>query len=112
METGVRPQVDEAIRQYQYILRDQPDNATVYLNIGNAYTAQGRPDMAIVQYQEALRLKPGYALAHKNLGIVLAQKGDMEAALEHLERALQLNPNDGELRQILQQALRLRQQQQ
>ena len=68
--------------------------------------------MAIVQYQEALRLKPGYALAHKNLGIVLAQKGDMEEALEHLERALQLNPNDGELRQILQQVLSLRQQRQ
>jgi Flp pilus assembly protein TadD len=66
--------MDEAIRQFQEVLRLKPDFAEVHNNLGNALAEKGQMDEAIRQYREALRLKPDDAFAHDNLARALRRK--------------------------------------
>ena len=63
---------DEAIQQFQDVVRLKPKQAEAHNNLGTALGLKGQTDEAIRQFQEALRLQPDYAEARRNLDIVLA----------------------------------------
>ncbi len=85
--------LDEAIREFQEVLREQPDNAEAHNNWGLVLDKQGRPDEALKHYQEAIRLRPTYAMAHNNLAIILDQQGRFDEALEEYRAAVKLRPD-------------------
>ena len=64
-------QIDQAIRQFQAVIRLRPDDAWAHHNLGIALGRKGQIDEAIRQYQKAFRLKPDFADAHYNLGASL-----------------------------------------
>ena len=60
--------VAEAIREYQELLRLNPNDAQVHNGLGVALAqTPGRMPDAVVQFQTALRLKPDYVEARNNL---------------------------------------------
>jgi Tfp pilus assembly protein PilF/uncharacterized membrane protein YhaH (DUF805 family) len=68
------------------------NNAPAHINLGNAFTDQGRLDEAIVQYRRALRISPGYAEAHYNLGNTFAAQDRLDTAIAEYRQAIEINP--------------------
>jgi Flp pilus assembly protein TadD len=70
----MKGQTDEAISQFQEVIRLKPDDAEARYNLGIAFGRKGQIDEAISQFQEAIRLKSDYAEARNNLARALAMK--------------------------------------
>jgi len=83
---------DEAIREYQVLIEQQPNQATPHALLGSAYAAAGRLPEAAASYRRALELEPREAALHNNLGLVLVRSGQLDDGLRHIERAAQLDP--------------------
>lgn len=64
----------EAEREYREGLLRNP-NASAQSRLGNALSAQNKPDEAVAAYREAIRIDPNHADALYHLGLVLRQKG-------------------------------------
>jgi tetratricopeptide (TPR) repeat protein len=86
----------EAIVQYEQLLRLTPDYAEAHNNLGDALLKQSRVQDAIAQYEQALRIKPNYAEAYNDLGTALARTGKIEEAIAHYKQALRINPDYSE----------------
>jgi len=93
-ELDMKGRIDEAILQYQEVLRLEPDSVEAHSSLGIAFGENGQTDEAIHQFQEALRLKPDSVEAHSNLGIAFVRKGQIDEAIRHFQEASRLNPDD------------------
>ena len=80
-------------RLQQPLFAPIPDDATSYLDHGNAKNARGNFDGAIADYDKALALNPSYAEAYWNRGQARFSKDDFNGALADLDQALALKPN-------------------
>jgi tetratricopeptide (TPR) repeat protein len=60
-------QYDSAIYCYNAIATQQPDDATVYYNLGNTYYRLNDIGNAVLNYERALKYKPSYKQAADNL---------------------------------------------
>ena len=89
-------QVDDAMSQYEEVIRLNPDDAAGHNGLGNALFEKERIDEAMSQYQESIRLNPDFAVAHMNLGNILITKGQIDPAIDQYQEAVHLNPDDGE----------------
>lgn len=83
---------DGAIRAYQAAAATQPNNTTVWNNLGVALQNRGDLDGAIAAFRQALELDPRFTPAYANLGNVLALKSDADGAIAAYRRALELDP--------------------
>ena len=90
---GRKGQVDEAIGQYEEVIRLKPGYTLAHNNLGIAFWMKGQVDEAIRQFQEALRLKPDYGEVHYNLGLAFVKKGQMDEAISQFQEAIRLKPN-------------------
>jgi Flp pilus assembly protein TadD len=69
-----------------------PDVIIPHIDLGVAYSRQGRNDLAEQSLQAALSLAPNHPAALNELGIVYRQGGNFEAARDSYERALAIHP--------------------
>ena len=97
---------DDAIAHYHEALkirseraetRNNPANALIYNNLGNAMLRKGLPDEAIPYYERSLAIRPDYDDGHYNLGSALLKKGEVNEAIAHWQKALAIKPNDGDV---------------
>jgi tetratricopeptide (TPR) repeat protein len=102
---ATKGQIDEAIRQFQEVIRLKPDDTEAHYNLGIALARKGQTEEAIRQFQEAIRLKPDYTKAHYNLGDALARKGQTDEAIRQFQEAIRLKPDDAEAHNNLGTAL-------
>jgi protein O-mannosyl-transferase len=86
-------QPDEAVEEFQEVLRLKPDDVYGRNNLGIALLKSGKTDEAIKYFQEFLQLKPDDAEAHNHLGEALAIKGQVDAAISQLRESLRLKPD-------------------
>ena len=70
-----------------------PNEAGVYIDLGNALTAQGKLDEAEAAFREAVRLKPDWPVAHLNLGKALRAQGRLGQAEAEFREAVRLQPD-------------------
>ncbi len=87
--------VPEAIAAYQSALRERPDHANSWFNLGLLYRQARRPAEALDSYQRALDLGiAGPEEVHLNRGVIYADflRQDAEAERE-LRTALRLRPD-------------------
>jgi tetratricopeptide (TPR) repeat protein len=76
-----------------HAIRLKPD-AQTWLNLADAYAAQGKFDEAISAYGKALELKPNFLVALNGLGCVLHTVGRYEEAVGIYLKATDLNKGD------------------
>lgn len=82
---------------YKAALEQEPDNARLYFNLGNAQARQGKIEEAIQSFLEFRNLAEtpeDKALAEYNIGTVLAEDERWQPAANHFKNSLKLNPDD------------------
>jgi tetratricopeptide (TPR) repeat protein len=64
----------------------QPENAELFVNLGNTRAMQGNVHDAIAAYRRAIAIKPEFAEAHFRLGSVLSENGHVAEGFAHYMR--------------------------
>ena len=83
-------QYEEAIPQFDVVIRLVPDFAEAYHGRGLAYYNEEQIDKAIADFDKAIDLKPEYADAYRNRGVLYMNRGQLTLGVPDLRRALQL----------------------
>jgi tetratricopeptide (TPR) repeat protein len=84
----------EEIDRLSELIRDNPDDAQLYLQRGDAFRVHGDLDAARADYRAALKQGADAGLAETGLGRACAAQGRYKDALRHLDRALSHRPGD------------------
>jgi len=94
------PDVPLSIEQSQRIdnaqrrVATEPDNATAWIELGNAQYDAGMAKQAIEAYDHALKLNPNNSDVLNDQGAMYRQVGDTQRALTNFEKALAIDPNN------------------
>ncbi len=84
---------DEAIAQFQRIVKDDPDHAPAHLELGLAFRRHGDVAGSVKCFRRALALDPKDPGVKLHLGVSLAQDGNLEEARTFLEGAVKDAPH-------------------
>ncbi|HXK04887.1 MAG TPA: sulfatase-like hydrolase/transferase [Verrucomicrobiae bacterium] len=96
----------ERIAMLRKAIVQDPDNPTLYNNLGNLYAEAGRPADAMKLYQDALQRGVHTAWLFSRVGSLYLRQGNKAEAIRHFEIAVRLNPSDYESMQNLAVAYR------
>lgn len=99
---------EEAEQLYLSAIEQEPENARLYFNLGNAQTKQNKVEEAIQSYMEFRGLTESpreKAMAEYNIGTLLAEAQNWKPAASHFKNALKLNPDDLEAKHNYELAL-------
>ena len=88
-----RGQFREATEIYRVLLKDDPDDATLHFNLGNALYGCGECENAARHFRRAVSLDDDYPEAWNNLGSVLTELGETDGAVEGFQQALRVRPD-------------------
>ncbi|MFM7087153.1 MAG: tetratricopeptide repeat protein, partial [Cyanobium sp.] len=83
-----------AIHSCRAALKQNPDLAEAWHNLGCLWMNQGDIAKARHCFEQVLQRLPNLLTAHQNLGYVLEMMGEHEAALASYTRALEIDPGD------------------
>ncbi len=98
MQSG---QFDQAVTDFQQVVRWRPDLVEARADLGLAYEALGEYSLAARELRRAALQKPDLLPAHLFLGISYLRLGAPDKALPPLEQALKLDPANAEARRAL-----------
>ncbi len=101
MEAG---RFDEAATLYQELVRELPDEAGLFMNLGMALAMAGHDQEAIAPLERAVALKPALTPASLFLGSSYLSVGRPADAVAPLKRVAAARPADVESRRMLAQA--------
>ncbi len=97
---------DEAISQYEAILKVTPESAAFQYRLGYLLMQQGRSEAAQASFSKVLRLDPKHASAHMGLALLLVLEQKIDAGQNHFMEAMLLRPGDDGIRASLAESLR------
>lgn len=83
-----------SIGTLQQAIALDPNNPTLYIELGGIYYQLGQFEAAQNQFTIAARLKPDFTNAYYNLGHALESKGDLQNALNQYVVVRELTKND------------------
>jgi tetratricopeptide (TPR) repeat protein len=83
----------EAIKYFELAVKQRPDNAAYWSNLGHAYAEAGRLEEAETALSRALSLDPDSIPALQTLANLQWQRKDYSGARRTLERLRKLDPN-------------------
>ncbi|HEX7360903.1 MAG TPA: tetratricopeptide repeat protein [Bryobacteraceae bacterium] len=91
---------DQALQAYQKALAmttNPADQSALYINMGNIYSAEKKPDQAKQALDKAVALNPGSAkTAYFNMAANLVNTGHPKEALPLFEKVVQADPTNAE----------------
>ena len=99
---------EQAEQLYLTAIEQEPDNARLYFNLGNAQAKQGKLEEAIQSFMEFRGLADSpedKAKAEYNIGTLLAEGKKWTPAATHFKNALKLNPDDFDAKHNFERAL-------
>lgn len=93
-----RSDFGNVVKVYQKLVKNQPNQVTGYLNIGEAYMSFQPPktDDALVYFHKAFEVDPKNSFAALRMGQIYASTGNRDQAVKYLRVALAdsvKNPN-------------------
>jgi cellulose synthase operon protein C len=92
-------QVNEAIRVFEQLVRQDPNNVEALMGLGIAYRRAGRDAEALATYQKVLTLDPDNRLALSTLGLLGEFRPQWQPiGIQALTRLLELEPDSLEAR--------------
>ena len=83
---------DDAITEFRFAIKLNPDDPDTYHDLGEALLLQGRTAEAIATLELAIKIRPGFHDAHFALGVALASEGRKGEAVAAFQEAIRLNP--------------------
>jgi tetratricopeptide (TPR) repeat protein len=86
--------IDAAGEGFTAVVKESPNFAEGYLNLGLVREEQGRHEEAIANFQKALRLKPGLRGASLFMGIAEYRTNRLDAAVAALRKETVIAPKD------------------
>jgi len=92
---------DQAINAFEAILKEKPDFAECYYNLGMAYLRKGDVEAAITAMEKAIELKPDFIEAYFGLGQAYINKGEDEKAGNIFNKALEINPDNAAIQAMV-----------
>ncbi|MFC1708970.1 fused MFS/spermidine synthase [Candidatus Omnitrophota bacterium] len=84
--------VDEAMVQFERVLRVDPDFVGAHVNIGSFKIWQGQYGRAVEHFQKALNIDPEAQSAIIGLGNVFKRQGRLNEAIEMYRKELEIDP--------------------
>ena len=85
---------ESAAARLEKLAEIDPEDSTIFYNLGVAYTFLKKEEEALVQFQKSVDLNPNYAQAWYNMGqISLIKNRDVSHALHCFERAVLIRPD-------------------
>jgi tetratricopeptide (TPR) repeat protein len=97
--------LNEAIGDYEALLRLDPQLAEAYNNVGSLYLDTAQYEKAVAALKKCLALRPDLASASAMLGMTYLAIGRPEEASRQLSRAAKGNPDDTHVEDLLEQSL-------
>lgn len=97
--------LDEAIEQYEILMKEKPNDFVVLNNYANVLVRVDEIDRASQLASQALEMQPQSAYALSTFGLVKLKQGEIESAQRYFERALLKEPNNTEMLLHLAEAL-------
>lgn len=92
-----------ALRTQQQAIFLDPQNPTLYINLGRTFLALGNTDSAVTNFEEAIQRKPDYALGYVALSQALKNRpGSADRRAAALQTALNIIPTDNPSRPDIQ----------
>jgi tetratricopeptide (TPR) repeat protein len=88
--------LDEALTLFQSLIRTDPNNATIWNNIGIIQFRQGKYLDAVNAFGQAADIDPQFTNALFNKSLALVHLGKDTEALKALDKVLKLSPHDME----------------
>lgn len=92
-EESNQARLEKIVSTCYELLKQNPNSAETYKNLGNALQAQGQEEAAIRAYQKAIQIDPNFAEAQANLGNMAYIKGDFDEAIIYYQKAIKLKPS-------------------
>ena len=89
-----RGDYDQAIANFDEVLKLFPKLDSAYATRGLAYFYKGDYDRAIAGYNQALKLNPTKDIFYENRGRVYLGKGEFDHAIADFDQALKLSPKN------------------
>lgn len=86
---------DEALQQFQQVLKEAPKHLESLINIGGIHLSRGEPDLALKAFTNALSVWD-VPVVRANLGVAYLQLGLITEAEREFRRALEANPQMAE----------------
>ena len=83
---------DGAIKEFQEVLKLDPNSAEAYNNIGFAYFDKGDINNAIIQHKKALEINPDFANAYYGLALAYERKNRVKDAITSWDKYIELAP--------------------
>lgn len=93
LDSGTPENLDNALRTFQRLSRQTPNDATLRLHLGRAYRKKGDLESAHREFQESVRLNGGLVEARQELGVALLLQGQAKEALQQSREILALRPD-------------------
>ena len=85
-----------ALEELTRLAAEHPDNASVFILLGNVHYSLGALDEALLNYRKAVELGPEYGHALYKLGMMAERKGDKAAARTYFMRVTAAYPRSDE----------------
>jgi tetratricopeptide (TPR) repeat protein len=85
-----------ALREFEAVLAEDPDDAQAHLFLGSVYIALGRREDALRELDTSLRMDPHSERALMELGRLQALSGRLDEAIAALRRSIAANPEFAE----------------
>ncbi len=85
---------EEAIRQFQLAVAEEPDGSFIHYNLALAYLHLGRRPQAVESLERSVEFDPEFRNGHFNLGTLAAEDGRLSDAERHFRRAVEIDADD------------------
>ncbi len=86
--------LDEAIKEFQEVLKGNPDNLEAHFNLGNVYVDKEMFEEAMSQYEKVIEIDPEHNEAILDLGMLYMDFDQIDEALILFKNASTANPDN------------------
>jgi tetratricopeptide (TPR) repeat protein len=102
LESGKSESSELSVAQLEAMVKQQPNDVTLQIRIGQAYQKEGAPEKAAAAFEQALKINPGLATPTINLAQLYAGPlHNNEKALFYANKARELSPADPDITILL-----------